>query len=512
MLDDIMGREELENRIVILYQEGVAKRALARRFNISRNTVRSILKRHAKSRNQEHSLLPAKKAPQKSKLDRFMPKIEELLEEYPDIKGQRVFEEITAEGYDGGITILREKLRSLCRKPKVEPVIRFETDPGVQSQMDWSPYKINFTRTGKMEVLCFSFILAHCRRQYIDFCPDRKFPTLIRRHQDAFEHFGGTTRHGLYDSEKTVVLRWEANRPVYNPKFLVFATYHNYRPIACRRRRPQTKGKVEEPFKFVVSNLLNGRKFQDLEDLRAMARWWIREKSDKHKHGTTGRPPIELFLEVEKDALQPLPTHPYDTSEVAYVLCNKEWHCPFESNRYSVPPEYVLEILALKATEKEIFIYSPDIELIARHERFPRGAGHKETLPEHKVRLKERYGLEPVRDLFLALGEASEDFLKGLISSQSRTAGWHVRTILSLREQYYTEDLTKAMKHAISYHAFDARSIERILQAKSKQRSLESVRNEKEAEKIRSRLPRIGQRDLSEYTDFLNKIHEMEDE
>jgi len=512
MIEVVISREDLENRIVTLYSEGATKRGLARRFGISRNTVRAILKKHRAQREQTHSVLPARKTPTSSKLDKYIPDIEKLLDEFPDITGVRVFEEISTKGYDGGKTILRARLRTLRRKPKVEPVIRFETDPGVQSQMDWSPYTLNFTRTGKTKVVCFSFILAHCRRQYIDFCPNRNFTTLIRRHQDAFEYFGGVTRHGLYDSEKTVVLRWEAGKPIYNPKFLVFVTYHNYRPIACRRQRPQTKGKVEEPFKFVVSNLLNGRKFQDLEDLRAMARWWMREKSDKHKHGTTGRPPIELFLEVEEEALQPLPPHPYDTSEIAYVLCDKEWHCPFESNRYSVPPEYVLEILPLKATEEEIFIYNSQIELIARHQRHPKGANIKETAPEHKVRQKERYGLEPVRDLFLALGDVSEDYLGGLTRNQSSTAGWHARAILALRGQYHTEDITIAMKHALSYHAFDARSIERILYARASPRSLESVRNEREATKIRSQMPKVTQRDPAAYSEFLNKINEVDDD
>ena len=237
--------------------------------------------------------------------------------------------------------------------------------------MDWSPYTIPFTRTGKAEVLCFSYILGFSRRQYIDFTTNRKFFTLIRRHQDAFDHFEGVPKQCLYDGEKTVLLRWEAGRPVYNPAFIAFITHYHCKPIGVRR--PETKGKVEAPFQYVEKNLLNARTFQDLDDLRATARWWLRERSDKHPHDTTHRPPLELFMEQERGALQPLPLHDYDSSEVALRVCSIDGFLDFETNRYSVPYEYVADILTLKATEQEVFIYSPEIELVAQHERLPSG-------------------------------------------------------------------------------------------------------------------------------------------
>ena len=45
-----------------------------------------------------------------------------------------------------------------------------------------------------------------------------------------------------YDSEKTVVLRWEAGQPVCNPAFVAFITHYGVRPVICARGRPQTKG------------------------------------------------------------------------------------------------------------------------------------------------------------------------------------------------------------------------------------------------------------------------------
>ena len=139
-----------------------------------------------------------------------------------------------------------------------------------------------FQKGEKSQVLCFSYILGFSRRQYIDFTLRRDFFTLIRRHTDAFQYFGGNPRECLYDGEKTILLRWEAGRPVFNPKFIDFITHYQCRPVACRPGSPKTKGKIEAPFKYVENNLLNAREFYDLEDLRAVARWWMKEKSDRH--------------------------------------------------------------------------------------------------------------------------------------------------------------------------------------------------------------------------------------
>jgi len=512
----IQSREELERLLVTMNADGFSIRGLARHFSISRNMVRRILRKHKANRDHGHDIL---KNPHKdrviraSKLDPFVGQINKLLEKYPKITGQRLFEEIRDAGYTGGISILRERLGKLRPRPKKEPIVRFETEPGRQGQMDWSPYTIDFVRTGKSKVNCFSYILGFSRRHYIDLTERRDFFTLIRRHQDAFAHFKGVPKQCLYDSEKTVVLRWEAGKPVFNPSFSAFITHYCCRPIACRRGRAQTKGKIEAPFQFVEKNLLNGRTFQDLDDLKACARWWLRERSDPHIHDTTGRPPLELFLEQEQNALQPLPSHPYDASEVALRVCDLDGYIEFETNRYPVPYEHVADILTMKATEHEIFIYSAELALLVRHERVQ--AGSVRTLDSGQIHgaRKIRYGLEPVRDQFMALGEHSEQFLNGLKDRHPKNCGFHARYILRQKQTYHCDDINKAIAHACRYHAYDCKAIERILKAKARPRTLEAVRNEKVAEQLRKALPRIKQRPLDDYSALLGgSRHEKQTE
>ena len=94
-------------------------------------------------------------------------------------------------------------------------------------------------------------------------------------------------------------------------------------------------------------------------------------------------------------------------------------------------------------------------------------------------------------------------FLEGLKRRHPRNCGFQARYILRLKEQYFAEDIRRAICHAIKYCAFDGKSIERILKARAKPRTLESVRNE-QAEKLFDTLPKIRQRSLTAYCELLS--------
>jgi len=501
----VSSREQWEMELVVAHHEGASLRALSRMFKVSRNTVRRLLREKAKARGEASPQVAPEKTPRplprRGKLEPYLPALMALLEQYPRLSAVRLKEEIAPLGYTGGLSILREKLRRTLRPaPPKEGVLRFETAPGEQGQMDWSPYTVRYADGRKETVLCFSYILAFSRRQYIDFTLRRDFHTLIRRHQDAFAHFGGVPRGCLYDGEKTVLLRWEGGYPVYNPAFVAFATHYQLRPIGCKVGRAQTKGKIERPFQYVEGNFLAGRTFRDLEDLRRGAAWWLAQKSDTHVHETMGRPPVELFLEAEKEALQPLPRVPYDSCEAALRVGSVDGYVDFEGNRYSIAYAHVGLILTVKATESEVRIYGKDLTLLCTHSRAPRGAGQTLEDPAHHVPKKDRYGLEPVREQFLELGPSADAFLEGLIRKHRHYCGYSARYILTLKDRYHTQDIHKALVRASAYGAFEYQAVERILVAKARPRALEALDPKASSERLARVLPRIRQRPLEEYS------------
>jgi transposase len=274
--------EEIRNQIVQRRQGGASIRRIARDLNMARDTVQRALRRwEAERAGQGSTAVPARRP---SLVDPFQDTIRQLLERYPDITIQRIFEELRLKGFAGGRSIVRERVLELRPQPTREPVVRFETSLGLQAQVDYSTYDIDFTDEGRRRVHLFSYVLGYSRRQYLRFVEAQDLPTTLREHIRAFEHLGGVARTCLYDNMKVVVLRHGDEGPLYNPKFLAFATHYGFTPHACRVRRSQTKGKVERPFWYAEQSLLNGRTFRSLADLNEVTVWWLANVADVRVH------------------------------------------------------------------------------------------------------------------------------------------------------------------------------------------------------------------------------------
>ena len=88
-------------------------------------------------------------------------------------------------------------------------------------------------------------MLAHSRRKSFGIYERSDFYALTDAHVASFARFEGAAEECKYDSQKAVVLGWEANQAIYNPRFLGFSTYYEYKPRACRRFHPNDKPHVE---------------------------------------------------------------------------------------------------------------------------------------------------------------------------------------------------------------------------------------------------------------------------
>ncbi len=360
---------EAINEIIHRRTLGQSIRGIARSMHLSRRAVGRALTEQDSARKQgsPHPGLPRRRRLRGSMIDNYEEAIGGFIRRYPDITIIRLLEELRALGYQGGYSVLRERVKTL-RIPAPAPLIqRFETGPGIQAQMDWTVYTINFSAEGPRRVNLFSYLLGYSRRQYLHFTERQDFETLLRQHVRAFEHLGGVAATCLYDNMKTVVDRWEGGEPLYNTRFLAFATHYGFRPRACWPRRPQTKGKVERPFSYVESNLLNGRTFSSLEHLNQTTQVWLANTADVRVHRETNKRPIDAHAEEQVHLLK-LPENAYDTARVVYRVVDVEGMIAYESNLYSTPWRFVGRMMPVRITEHELIVYDPaSLEPVACH-------------------------------------------------------------------------------------------------------------------------------------------------
>jgi len=454
--------DQLRSEVLRRWYGDQSGREIAHELHLSRKTVAKVLAEHRQQRAEGTTGLPKPRKSRGSLVDAYESTLRDYLARYPDITVVRLLEELRRQGYTGGYTVLRQRVRQLRKRCHRRPVERFETGPGVQAQMDWAVYTIDFTQEGRRKVNLFSYVLGYSRRQYIHFTASQDLETTLREHVRAFEHLNGAATTCLYDNMKVVVARYEDGEPIYNTRFLAFATHYGFRPVACRPRRPQTKGKVERPFLFIEKNLLGGREFRSLDHLNEVTAWWLKEVADVRIHRQTRRRPIDLHAE-ELPHLIPLPERPYEVAEVVYRTVDAEGFIPHAQNRYSVPWHFIGQVLPVRITEESVLIYSPRLELLARHVRFPVTERHRQSRqPEHLPPRDLARRREMLRGRFAQLGPLAVRFLEGLLAAQR--CGWdQAQKVLALLGIYRREDLLAAMDRAVRYGAFSAKSIERIL-------------------------------------------------
>ena len=497
------NREELAHQVALLAKQGEARRAIARALGISRNTVRTLLAAHAHDRDTEHVAIAPRptRAPRASKIDAWRPRVAELMAKYADITAQRVFETLRDEGFDGGYTRVKRFVRSMRPPPKPSPSLTTpDYGPGEMSESDWSPYEITFT-TGKTAVIqALSYVLVVSKRKYFGLYESNDLHALMDGHDRAFARLDGCARECKYDSQKPVVLRWECNQPIYNPRFLAFSSHYEFRPLAVRRGHPNDKPRTERSFWEVERSFLNGREFRDLEDMRAQLAHWLEHIVDHRR--LNKRTALDRFAE-ERDHLVALPRRPYDTARVVYRVCGIDGFVAWAGNHYAVPYDHITDILPVRITQHELFVYAADLRCVARHELGPRGAGLRlDPARLHPApQRRSPVDLDQLHIAFDNMGEHATEFFRLMSLGPPRVWSAQARQILLLRARYATDEIDRALGHAAAFGARDHATVERILAARALPRTLDEYVAEDTARRLEETFGHVRTvpRDLTEY-------------
>lgn len=299
-----------EPRVLLKHylEQGLSKTAIAERLHLSRRTIHYWLAAGQLERDLDATrrvCYPSRP----TKLDPYHAIIRARLDTYPELTAVRLFDEVRAAGYPGSLTQLKVFVRRVRPRPPEAPVVRFETPPGHQGQVDFAEVRLPWGKRFALMV-----VLGYSRLLWVQFYPRQTMLTLMRGLEDAFRFVGGVPQELLFDQLKAVIVddqRPDGGRVLENPEFLRFAAHWSFRIRACRPYRAQTKGKVERPIRYVRQSFLYGRTFTGDADLNAQALHWLATVANTRVHGTTHQLPRERFERDERAALTPLAPRPY---------------------------------------------------------------------------------------------------------------------------------------------------------------------------------------------------------
>ena len=305
--------------IHVLHRQGCSVRGISRQLGISRNTVRRYLRDIAQSPDY------GPRAARPSKLDAFKPYLRERIEAAKPywIPAVVLCRELQTRGYEGQEGIVKNYVRQFKPITK-EPVVRFETAPGQQMQVDFTTIK-----RGRNKLKGFVATLGYSRACYVCFSEYEKQEDWIAGIEGALNYFGGVPKDILFDNAKCIMIERDAygeGQHRWNSKLLQLSADYGFRLRACRPYRAKTKGKVERfngylKHSFITplaATLKQVGLALDIDTANGQVGQWLHDVAHQRIHGTTQQKP-EVLLIKEKLALSELPAKSIADNTIAPV-------------------------------------------------------------------------------------------------------------------------------------------------------------------------------------------------
>lgn len=373
------------------FVEGRNIKQISRDLNISRNTVRKVLRSNKTEHcyEREHQPFP--------KLEPYKRQLDTLLEENSKrpkrrrMTAQRMFEILQGEGYQGAYDSVRRYVKKWIEEREREPeqcYIPLHFDPGDAYQFDWS-YEKAILAGIPQTIKVAHFRLCHSRMFFVAAYPRESQEMVFDAHNKAFAFFKGTCRRGIYDNLKTAVDKiLRGKERLFNRKFEQLCSHYLVEPVACTPGAGWEKGQVENQVGNVRKWLFTARpRFKNFAELNN----WLSDqcisicKKRSHPEDRT-RTIWEVFKE-EHPSMIPIISEFQGYSETE---CRVSTTClvRYDRNHYSVDSKLAGKTATIRASAERIKVVSNGM-LVADH---PRQFGRDNVVydPWHYISVLER--------------------------------------------------------------------------------------------------------------------------
>lgn len=238
--------------------------------------------------------------------------IEQTLNQYPRLRGTRIFEMIRSRGYTGSAVQLRRVLRIL-RPTKKEAFPRLQTLPAEEAQADWAHFgQVQVGRT-RRKLSCFVITLSYSRALWVEFFFDQRLESLLLGHVHAFQDWGGVPRLIKYDNMASVVAERHGDAIRFHTRLLELCAHYHFAALPCRPARGNEKGRVERAIQYIRHSFFAARRFTSIEDLNRQALIWRDEIAHLRPWPQDDSRRVLEALKEEQPRLLPLPAHPLET-------------------------------------------------------------------------------------------------------------------------------------------------------------------------------------------------------
>ncbi len=258
---------------------------------------------------------------------------------------------------------------------KQKPGMHMDHKAGDIIYMDFTGKKMHIVDpvTGEIrKVEVFVAILGASQLTYVEATFSQSLEDWIRVNENAIIYFGGATKGISPDNLKSAVTKACNYEPLINNTYYDLAQHYGTVILPTRPGKPKDKPLVENAVRLVYQRVfapLRNITFFSLGELNEAA--W--EQQEKHNDTTFQKRDIsrrELFEEIEKSELQPLPVDRYELKRYKVVRAQFNYHVYLKEDKhyYSVPHLYTNKMVKIIYTDRIVEIYKNNVR-IALHQR-----------------------------------------------------------------------------------------------------------------------------------------------
>jgi transposase len=396
-------------RIIQLYKAGLSRRLIGKALGKPKSTVSDYIVRfnasglamselETKTSDEiYHLLFPEESHRMKQRSGKIMPDFHQI---HLELKKKYVTRQLLWEEYKTlypdnhyGYTRFCNLYKAWQKRSRVS--MRINHKAGEKMFLDFSGLKwqIIDKDTGELkQVDIFVAALAASGYTYAEASMDQTTPSVIRCTVNALEFFGGVTELLVPDNMKTAVTKADKYDPHINSSFQDMADHYESVVLPTRPYRAKDKAKVELSVKLVqrwILARLRRQQFFSLAELN-QAIFALLNDFNNRVMRRYGKSRYDLYMELDKPALKPLPTRRYVFREFKYCTVNIDYHIEIKGCFYSVPYQLAGQRVFTIYTADSVEIFHNNKRVALHVRQYKKGAFS--TKEEHMASAHRAYG------------------------------------------------------------------------------------------------------------------------
>lgn len=356
-------------------------------------------------------------------------------------------------------------------KSKLDVTLRVEHKAGERLFTDYAGDTLTLTdpRSGtKTAVYIFVATLGASSFTYAEGVVSMNLPSWIDSHIRTFEFLGGVPQIVVPDNTKCAVIKPDRYEPDLNPEFAEMAAHYGVAIIPARVRKPRDKAKVEKSVQFVeraILAVLRNRTFFSITEINE-AIGDLLDKLNSRKFKRIDSTRAELFEQLDKPALGPLPPTRYYFGEWKTAKVAIDYHIALDKHFYSVPFQLMASRVEARLTATTVEIFHNN-RRVATHIRSYLQGGFT-TNPDHRPANHQQHlewTPERITSWAATKGPKTAELVRRIIDSRRHPeqAYRSCLGVIRLADKFTCERVEAAAARALRCNAISYMSIKSIL-------------------------------------------------